>query len=511
MPTMTGGIRTMSFDAVYNDAAVGDIAKKYQIQISTDPAFTTVDFDTGIGGLTMPDVLQGALAEDLMVPGFIPEEGVSYYWRVKFFDEDDNEGVFSTEVAHFSLGITVPTAPTGLLTESTGSGSTFETTFSAVYTDPNTGDKAKKYQIQLSSDPTFTIVDHDTGAGGLPLSLDVIQGDRALDLIVPGFVPEEAVTYYWRVKFYDEDGNEGAYSTEAAFFQKGTTSPVSPVNLTHTVTGAGSTYGVTFSAAYYDADIHDIAKKYQLQISEDAAFSTLNFDSGTGGIALPSDVQQGTRTPELMASGFNPEEGAIYYWRIKFFDEHGNEGDFSVEEASFAKGVTVPSSPVHLFSSGNSLGLFQFSAEYHDSSAADIAQTYQLQISTDPIFTTLDFDSHLTTMPAVAVGERSSALMPAGFTPEEGVTYYWRIKFMDQDGNESPFSTEVATIARSITLPLAPTGLLLGGSTDAPLFSGIYNDAYMGDTADKYQLQISTDPSFVASVYDSLVLIRKRG
>ena len=71
------------------------------------------------------------------------------------------------------------------------------------------------------------------------------------------------------------------------------------------------------------------------------------------------------------------------------------------------------------------------------------------------------------------------------------------------------FGEQIA-FAHNAGLPGDPTSLLTEGLTNpigvtdtTPEFSAIYNDIDIGDTANKYQIQVDDDPAFVSTIWDS--------
>jgi len=143
---------------------------------------------------------------------------------------------------------TAPTAPGSLYADNTSAqtGQTdpqhlTDTTpaFSAVYTDPNPSDIANKVRIQVSTDNTFSSVTHwDSGATGTSIS-DITESNRSSDIVYNSFgdsaiqslnTGDGNTTYYWRIKFWDDDNNEGAWSTAASFgMQDAPAAPGTPV------------------------------------------------------------------------------------------------------------------------------------------------------------------------------------------------------------------------------------------------------------------------------------------
>jgi len=95
---------TPEFSAIYHDPQLNDIANKYRIQVNTASDFNgTMMWDSGASGTSMTNCTQGNRCADISYIGDDLLMGVTYYWRIKFWDAEGNEGLWSTESASFSL------------------------------------------------------------------------------------------------------------------------------------------------------------------------------------------------------------------------------------------------------------------------------------------------------------------------------------------------------------------------------------------------------------------------
>ncbi|MFN2218377.1 MAG: hypothetical protein ACK2UA_07210, partial [Anaerolineae bacterium] len=80
---------TPAFSAIYNDFDSGDIANKYQVEVNTASDFDgTVMWDSGASGTSMADTTEGSRCPDIIYAGLALVSDTTYYWRVKFFDDD---------------------------------------------------------------------------------------------------------------------------------------------------------------------------------------------------------------------------------------------------------------------------------------------------------------------------------------------------------------------------------------------------------------------------------------
>jgi len=83
-----------------------------------------------------------------------------------------------------------------------------------------------------------------------------------------------------------------------------------------------------FTAVYSHPYGH-LAEYYRIQISRTPSFSDIVWDSGK--TKLPSKISKGKQCQPIECKVTLPLDGSTYYWRIKFWDEAGEESDWSVE------------------------------------------------------------------------------------------------------------------------------------------------------------------------------------
>lgn len=149
---------------------------------------------------------------------------------------------------------------------------------------------------------------------------------------------------------------------------------------------------------------------------------------------------------------------------------------------------------------------------YNDS-VGDVATKYRVQVSTSSSFSLIVWDTGTTTFASTtAQGQRSPDITYAG--PELLITntYYWRIKFLDNGGAESVWSSSSAafTVNNNMQPPLPPTDLLIEAQVNpsqigdvTPEFSAVYHDLNATNTATHYQIQISASSTFSSLVWNS--------
>ena len=142
---------------------------------------------------------------------------------------------------------------------------------------------------------------------------------------------------------------------------------------------------------------------------------------------------------------------------------------------------TAPTAPTQLQTEGTSNPQTvtdltpEFSAIFNDPNDGDTSNYYQIQVNTNSDFTgTVMWNSNKTSMTSTSNGSRSPQISYAGTAfPQVGKKiYYWRIKFWDVGGLESPWSSGSPWFIMCINIDCDPTQYCEdAGWTSAPLTS----------------------------------------
>jgi len=207
------------FSAIYHDPNVGDFACKYRVQVSaSDGNWDNLAWDSGI--TEMATTSQGSRSPDISYAGStLIYDGSTYYWRIKFWDIANTEGIYSTSTASFTMHI-APSAPTDLLAEGKTDPvavTSVRPEFSAVFRHPGLNSYANAYQIQVSTSGTsWDALMWDSGKAGMATTT---RDSRSPDIIYSGTpLSLDGGTYWWRIRFWDTNDSEGYFSTPAAYF-----------------------------------------------------------------------------------------------------------------------------------------------------------------------------------------------------------------------------------------------------------------------------------------------------
>ena len=87
--------------------------------------------------------------------------------------------------------------------------------FQAKYLDEDYGDFATSYRIQVDDDSDFSSPVWDSGETSMSATA---AGSVSPDIAYAGGSLASSTDYYWRIKFWDDGGAEGSYSSETAVF-----------------------------------------------------------------------------------------------------------------------------------------------------------------------------------------------------------------------------------------------------------------------------------------------------
>lgn len=342
-PASNTALSTADFDqvgAINNPTEMHDSWQRKDLSSYSGSSMTFSFNATGIGNVSKTGVSKFGLREGHDIVDDPPANNTNNRIDVQLADQNGTTNDPKIVIEH-SGGNSAPNAPTSHLTE--GETNAVDVTdsspeFSAIYTDPDAGDTAGAYQIQVIAEwGSFTspLWDSTKTNFGTPVALnaripDISYGGTALTM--------NAAKYYWRIRLWDVGNAEGAWSSGTDYFivagsgggplnryvgcltaQSGSTNP------TGLKCGAPA-----FSAVFNDANTSAVAKKFRIQVNTQSDFAgTMLWDSGSGGTAM-SDVAEDARTPNIIYAG-DPLTFATntYYWRIKFWDHANTEGAWS--------------------------------------------------------------------------------------------------------------------------------------------------------------------------------------
>ncbi len=388
-------------------------ATAYRIQISKNPEFTEISFDTS-----------GILTSMINVPSGKLNVNTKYYWRV-YSDFGGSSGTWS-DIWNFSTGIPLISVP--ILIEPFNRSNDISLTPQLMWGFVT---NALTYEIQLTSDSLFVNVELD--------SSKIVQ-----DIItVPDGLLFPLSSYYWRVRAE----NNGVLSPWSDIWEFTTTKGI-PTKV-ELISPADNSINipktVTFQWYKINDNIINTKKKTTkpglkpeapspkriIKYHENNIDTSINvfgywFELSTDSTFRSSVIKDSTILDTLNEiTGLN--NLTKYFWRVKARNESG-WGDFS-DIWSFTTIVHEPSAPALISPQNNSSGLGL--TPLLDWKPVSLASSYSIQISTDSLFITTVYNNILI--------QNHELTVPSGKL-NYLTKYYWRVNASNAGGT-SPWST----------------------------------------------------------------------
>ncbi len=377
------------------------------------------------------------------------ESNIPSYRTVIFYQRKSSVSVTDTNTPPVEeMYNQTPNAPSSLLTE----GSTNPTgitdltpEFSAVYTDPDTGDTATHYQVQVNTSSDFTGTSMwDSTKTLFGTALDI--NDRSPDISYNGSTLQWSSTYYWRIKFWDNNdfNNEGPWSTGGQFTTNYKPNQPSTPYTSGSANPVKTTLTPTFSAIFSDTDAPDTGDSYQIQVNTSSDFTGTSMWDSTK-TAFSPVINNNTRSSNITYNGSSLVAGTQYFWRIMFWDNNDLESIWSTTSNFITAGP--PQNPSALLTEGRTnpvtivAGYPNFSAFYTDPNG-DSATYYEIEINSSATFTgTVMWDTGKTAT-SITSNTRSPDYTYDGVPlTDTNNVYYWRIRFWDSDDTVSDWSS----------------------------------------------------------------------
>lgn len=219
---------------------------------------------------------------------------------------------------------------------------------------------------------------------------------------------------------------------------------VPPSAVTHVSPADGSTVSSPVALDWTDAtDTSDCGAGqlygYVYEVDDDPLFGSIDFSAlVTTSNASVAGVPAGT-----------------YYWRVFAIDTGLNLSPVTAPWSFTVEPAIPPDAPDSLFvnestpgAQGGEAGFVDpvldqrpaFSAVYRDPNTVDNAIGLRFQVSDDPTFATLVFDSGSVAIAPVLPKDTRCPDLTVNVDLLRGTVYYWRIQFTDGSGATGPFS-----------------------------------------------------------------------
>jgi hypothetical protein len=331
-------------------------------------------------------------------------------------------------------------------------------TFSWTFSDPDSGDSQSAYQLQIGNSG-FTTIYLDTGK--------VASSNTSTTRTLPSNMTVDV--YYWRVKTWDSQNYEGAWSSGRAIIVDRI--KVNSLTADKTRLDPGAT----------------VMLSVQLVYEYDGAYITSgNFT--LNGLSLTYSGANGV---------WNATDSKSTVQSVIYNNVTGTEGTYGLATVNMnGKSLTViwdtppsalPTSPSEgtIFNPSVSI---TFSWTFSDNDAGDSQSAYRLQIGNSN-FTTIYVDT----------GKVTSSADSATLTgPSMPGTCYWRVMVWDSfdvNGSWSAVLTFKVNAPPNVALVSPDAGTLVVPRVNYT-FTWAFNDPDAGDVQSAFRLQIDDDPDF---------------
>ncbi|MBI5953997.1 MAG: M4 family metallopeptidase [Chloroflexi bacterium] len=440
-------------------APAGVTLDGYQVQLATDPAFSS--------DVQPHDVTNKAGTPLAVVSEFTPAaltQNTKYYWHVRSFDDKDGN-LATLEDRHYSSWSLTRSfrmiIPAPVLDALALPADNATATLKRPLFDWSDVSGATGYTIQVSTVSTFasTLVKTNTTASNFTPTTDL----------------PASKTLFWRVIANGANGP----SLHSNPFTFTTANPPPAPTLSAPLDNAlvSNTLTPKLDWANVVAPVGVTLGGYQLQVATDSGFSS---------IMLTEDVTTKAGTPPTVVSEFTlPTLTADtkYFWRVRSFDSGVNYSSWSLTR-SFRMVMPAPTlvSPT---------GSVQTNRPTFDWDDVPNATGYTVQVSTVNTFASILMTGTST----------ASTYTPVKDLPANK-TLFWRVIANGANGPSLPSGFLSITTAATPSIPLlsAPADNLLVTDTLTPKLDWTNSTIPAGVTFGRYQLEVATDAAFSSVV-----------
>jgi hypothetical protein len=390
----------------------------YYIQISTVVDFTVLSYSSYV---VRSNVRSGVLAQDV------------YYWKTRVKDLAGNWSVDSG-----TWSVIVDTTPAGMppLAGPVHSSVTNHTDITFGWSAVTDAGPAgmNSYELVISTKPSFNVVTVSSVTAGLSVTTVLSEN-----------------VYYWKVRSKDNAVNYSQYAATYTLTVD-TTSPAVPVPSSPLTGTTTNQVDITFTWPSVTDSGPAGMNSYEIQVSTDDVFSVVSYSSSTLSAicSLPSVISD------------------KYYWRVRSKD---NAANYSAYSSTYMIVIdTSPPGTAGLVTPADGYVTNQASITFSWSVVSDTGyagiDNYELQVSTDNVFSVMNYSS-ITVVSAAQLSTLNSQL------------YYWRVRVKDRAANYSVYSA-----TRSVLVDTYPPVMIDNQAGDDTWYSSVPGNIFNIDFYD---------------------------
>lgn len=419
---------TLGWTAPGDDGASG-IATRYDIRYAATE-ITSANFTQAQAVQNPPAPQVAGAAESVTIAGLT--QGQPYYFALKAYDDEDNEGPMSN-VATATPGVVDTTPPadvTNLAVQSVA-----ETSVTLAWTAP--GDDGSvgtvtSYDVRMST-AEITAANFDT-AQPVAGPSTIVSAGLSQTLVVDSLT--RGTPYWFALKAADERNNSSGISNVISATPDDVTAPQAVTDLA-AVVASDTSATLTWKAPYDDSAVEAVTR-YDIRWST-STIDEQNFTSATQVLNPPAPLAPGS--DQLLVVDSLPA-GATVYFAIKAFDVADNASALS-NPASAAMRV-VPSAVTTLsVSAVADTGVTLTWKAPHDDTATEAVAAYEIRYSTGTIDDgNFDQATLVTNPPTPQAPESDETLVVSPLNIN--TPYTFALVAIDEHGNRSALSNVIS-------------------------------------------------------------------
>jgi hypothetical protein len=273
--------------------------------------------------------------------------------------------------------------------------------------------------------------------------------------------------------------------------------PSTPTNTTPANAATNQSRNPTLiGSTFSDPDTGDTHANSQWQLATDSGFSSLVWDSSTTATNLTSIVvnsSNGTFSGSLSGKT-TLNSSTQYYFRVRHQDNNGGWSNYSTGTYFTTQANVVPSTPTNTTPSVGTTGVDirpTLSASAYSDPDSDAQGATQWQISTGTgasFIAGIVYDTGTTT---------ASNSININYTLNYLTTYYWRVRYQDNQTGWSSYSTDTGFTTADISnlSPNTPTLYYPGNNANDIAITPILRTTTIDSDSDyvRYKIEICTN------------------
>ncbi len=469
---------TLTWTAPGDDGSAGTVTD-YDLRLST-AEITAANFSSATRATGPAQKVPGGQTESVVVSGLTP--GTRYWFALKAVDDAGNWSAMSN-VPNALIQDQTPPAQVTDLHETAQTATSITLGWTAPGDDGTTG-TATRYDIRYAATAITTANFAQAQAVQNPPAPQA--AGAAESVTIAGLT--QGQLYYFALKAYDDEDNEGPMSNVATA-TPGVVDVTPPADVTDLSVLSRTETSVTlaWTAPGDDGNIGTVSS-YDVRVST-AEITAANFGAAQQAPGPTTIVSAGLNQTLTVA---NLTRGTPYWFALKAADERDNISGMSNVVTATPDDVSAPQavSDLAATAASDTSVTLTWKAPYDDS-ATEAVTRYDIRHSTSPI-TEQNFSSatQVPSPPAPLAPGSDQLLLVDNLAA--GATHYFAVKAFDEADNPSALSNVPSAVAR--VLPSAVTTLAVSAvaDTSATLTWKAPHDDTATEAVTAYEIRYST-------------------